>query len=135
MRAGLYEESDDEEEADERFEKTAHAGSYIAYHARKQLAFDLWWLVLGLWLICIIERDGIADPTTAVWFNQLCVALPLFGRARYPDYATVPSSSKLPRRTAPSVSALASRTRRPPSAEPSGRCRSVRRSLLFTVHS
>lgn len=46
---------DDEENADDveaRFEKLKHhsPGSYIAYHARKQLAFDMWWLVLALWL-------------------------------------------------------------------------------------
>ncbi|KEI37607.1 uncharacterized protein L969DRAFT_96134 [Mixia osmundae IAM 14324] len=35
----------------------------LAHHARKQLAFDIWWVVLAIWLICIIERHGINDPS------------------------------------------------------------------------
>jgi len=27
----------------------------ICFSARRQLAFDMWWLALSLWLICIIE--------------------------------------------------------------------------------
>ena len=30
-------------------------GNYLAMHARKQLAFDMWWLGLALFLLCIIE--------------------------------------------------------------------------------
>ena len=30
-------------------------GRYLWKHARRQLSFDMWWLVLSLFLICIIE--------------------------------------------------------------------------------
>ena len=29
--------------------------TYLAQHIRRQLSFDMWWLVLSLFLICIIE--------------------------------------------------------------------------------
>jgi hypothetical protein len=55
--------------------------------ARRQLAFDIWWLGFALWLICIIEvsraleiyrageksadsqRGNIIDANNATWFN------------------------------------------------------------------
>jgi len=44
-------------------------GKYLALHARKQLAFDMWWLSLALFFICIIERDKLVNPENAGWFN------------------------------------------------------------------
>lgn len=44
-------------------------GTYLAAHARRQLAFDIWWLGFALWLICIIERHDIQDPTSDEWFT------------------------------------------------------------------
>ena len=44
-------------------------GSFLASHARRQLAFDIWWLGFALWLICIIERDDIQDPGSNGWFT------------------------------------------------------------------
>ncbi|KAI9507993.1 cation transport protein-domain-containing protein [Russula earlei] len=44
-------------------------GNYLAFHARKQLAFDMWWLGLALFLICIIERDQLENIGNATWFN------------------------------------------------------------------
>jgi len=42
---------------------------YLAMHARKQLSFDMWWLALSLFLICIIERPNLDDTSKATWFN------------------------------------------------------------------
>ncbi|KAK9899237.1 hypothetical protein P389DRAFT_209225 [Cystobasidium minutum MCA 4210] len=64
---GLYDEAEDDDSQTE-----AHAGSvgsYFAHHARKQLAFDIWWLGLALWAICIVERTNIDDPATDSYFN------------------------------------------------------------------
>ncbi|CAD0112828.1 unnamed protein product [Aureobasidium uvarum] len=47
-------ENDGDEDADKKGEK-----SYISEHVRKQLAYDLWWLILAIWLITIIERHDI----------------------------------------------------------------------------
>ncbi|GAA6053434.1 hypothetical protein JCM3770_005164 [Rhodotorula araucariae] len=60
---GVYDEDfdDDPDDAEARFEKSHSATQYIGYHARKQLAFDLWWLGLAVWLICIVERHRIGS--------------------------------------------------------------------------
>ncbi|KAF9268582.1 TrkH-domain-containing protein [Marasmius fiardii PR-910] len=42
---------------------------YLTMHARRQLAFDMWWLCLAVFLVCIIERHEIDDPNNATWFN------------------------------------------------------------------
>jgi len=44
-------------------------GNYLSMHARRQLAFDMWWLGLALFLICIIERDQLVNEDNATWFN------------------------------------------------------------------
>lgn len=56
---GVFDREENEEDAEERFNKTRSPASYIAHHARKQLAFDLWWIVLAIFLICIVERSSI----------------------------------------------------------------------------
>ncbi|KPV78189.1 uncharacterized protein RHOBADRAFT_10478, partial [Rhodotorula graminis WP1] len=60
---GVYDEDFDEDpdDAEARFEKSHSATQYIGYHARKQLAFDLWWLGLAVWLICIVERHRLGS--------------------------------------------------------------------------
>ncbi|KAE8225980.1 hypothetical protein CF319_g1342 [Tilletia indica] len=44
-------------------------GRFIAVHARRQLAFDMWWLGFALWLICIIEKTEIENPVSNGWFD------------------------------------------------------------------
>ncbi|GEM06129.1 potassiumion transporter [Rhodotorula toruloides] len=60
---GVYDEDfdDDPDTMEARFDKSHSATEYISYHARKQLAFDLWWLALAVWLICIVERHRIGS--------------------------------------------------------------------------
>ncbi|KAH7334631.1 cation transport protein-domain-containing protein [Rhizoctonia solani] len=56
---GVY--LDDEQVDEEEPNKPAnfHAwGTYLAWHARRQLSFDMWWLAVALWLVCIIEVSG-----------------------------------------------------------------------------
>jgi hypothetical protein len=64
LTTGVYDEDfdDDPDEMEARFDKSHSATAYIGYHARKQLAFDLWWLALAVWLICIVERNRIGSP-------------------------------------------------------------------------
>ena len=55
---GIYKSTTDEgpdEEADPR--------SYLGSHLRRQLSFDLWYVFLGLFFICIIEGSRIQDST------------------------------------------------------------------------
>ncbi len=43
-----------------------HRGSYFLAHAKNQLAFDLWYIFLGVFCICIAEGDRIMDPAQPV---------------------------------------------------------------------
>ncbi|WFD34941.1 hypothetical protein MCUN1_001787 [Malassezia cuniculi] len=48
-------------------------GEFLASHARRQLAYDLWWLALGVWIVCIVERGKISDPNTSQYFSIFTV--------------------------------------------------------------
>ncbi|KAL6301984.1 cation transport protein-domain-containing protein [Sparassis latifolia] len=71
---GIYEEDDDESDYEALLTSTAESrvsiwGKYLLRHARRQLAFDMWWLALSVFLICIIERPGLTNTANATWFN------------------------------------------------------------------
>ena len=40
----------------------------IATHIRRQLSFDLWYIFLGVFIICIAESDQIEDTNNYVPF-------------------------------------------------------------------
>jgi Trk-type K+ transport system membrane component len=40
--------------------------SYVAAHLRRQLSFDLWYIFMGLFIICIAEGHRIQDPNDPV---------------------------------------------------------------------
>ncbi|KAI7938640.1 hypothetical protein MJO28_014219 [Puccinia striiformis f. sp. tritici] len=46
------------------YEGRTSTPSYLALHIRKQLAFDIWWLALAVWCICIAERSKIVNAQT-----------------------------------------------------------------------
>ncbi|KAA1472120.1 hypothetical protein DENSPDRAFT_161945 [Dentipellis sp. KUC8613] len=92
------EESDVEEEEDqddaqysENDTRVSILGRYLGRHIRRQLAFDLWWLAGILFLICIIERDGLNNPDNATWFNIFTVMFELVSA-----YSTVGLSLGIP---------------------------------------
>ena len=71
---GLFEavsEDEDEEPDVEKLKAPRHEriGKYFGWHLRRQVAFDIWWLVWAIFAICIIERTKIMDDTNAPWFN------------------------------------------------------------------
>ncbi|KAI5890192.1 TrkH-domain-containing protein [Schizophyllum commune H4-8] len=93
---GIFE--DDDLEDDEENELANMGGSrvtawsrYLVMHARKQLAFDMWWLGLATFLICIIERAPIDDDATYLWFNEFTILFELVSA-----YGTVGLSLGLP---------------------------------------
>lgn len=61
--SNVYEEKavgvQETEEDDEEFETEARPSSYILHHVRRQLAFDIWYLCTGIFILCIIERHRI----------------------------------------------------------------------------
>lgn len=65
---GLYNEEPDDT-AEPQTGGARVWGNYLAAHARRQLAFDIWWLGFALWLICIIQKHDIQDPTSDGWFT------------------------------------------------------------------
>ncbi|KAJ7668683.1 cation transport protein-domain-containing protein [Mycena polygramma] len=86
-------ESDDEEED---FTPTGENrvtvwSRYLAMHARKQLAFDMWWLGLAIFLVCIIERRSIDLEANFGWFNIFSVVFELVSA-----YGTVGLSLGIP---------------------------------------
>ncbi|EIW54439.1 TrkH-domain-containing protein [Trametes versicolor FP-101664 SS1] len=52
-------------------------GRYLAMHARKQLSFDMWWLGTALFLVCIIEKNGLEDEASNNWFTIFTVVFEL----------------------------------------------------------
>ncbi|KAJ7772100.1 cation transport protein-domain-containing protein [Mycena maculata] len=64
---------------------------YLAMHARKQLAFDMWWLGLAVFLVCIIERHAIDLEANYGWFNIFSVVFELVSA-----YGTVGLSLGIP---------------------------------------
>ncbi|OSD05765.1 TrkH-domain-containing protein [Trametes coccinea BRFM310] len=70
---GVFEASpeDEDEEPNLNEEQPRHEriGKYFSWHLRRQLAFDIWWLVFAILAVCIIERTKIMDDDNAPWFN------------------------------------------------------------------
>ncbi|KAF9560954.1 hypothetical protein CPC08DRAFT_750168 [Agrocybe pediades] len=64
---------------------------YLTMHARRQLAFDMWWLALSLFLICIIERTNLENPAQFGWFNIFYIIFELVSA-----YGTVGLSLGIP---------------------------------------
>lgn len=71
---GLYDAEDDGKDGDtvEEVGRPLAMSAYFLLHARRQLAFDIWWLGLAVWIICIVERTGIEDPATP-YFNVFSI--------------------------------------------------------------
>ena len=61
-RTNVYEEKSLGIYAHEDEEQT----SFVATHMRRQLGFDLWYIFLGLFIICIVEADQIQDTNNYV---------------------------------------------------------------------
>lgn len=53
---GIYHLRDEDKEEEEMREP-----SYIGAHLRKQLSFDLWYIFLGFFIICIVEGDRLQN--------------------------------------------------------------------------
>ncbi|KAJ7072702.1 cation transport protein-domain-containing protein [Mycena amicta] len=85
-------ESDDEDDFEPHGQSRVTVWSrYLAMHARKQLAFDMWWLGLAVFLVCIIERDHLNNEDNLGWFNIFSVVFELVSA-----YGTVGLSLGIP---------------------------------------
>ncbi|KAJ7099551.1 cation transport protein-domain-containing protein [Mycena belliarum] len=93
---GVFNEETDPDDDEDNFQPTGESrvtvwSRYLAMHARKQLAFDMWWLGLAVFLVCIIERKNIDSAETLSWFNIFSVVFELVSA-----YGTVGLSLGIP---------------------------------------
>ncbi|KAJ7725300.1 potassium transporter [Mycena maculata] len=69
---GVFEEpppEEDEEPTDlDKFEPRERIGRYLLWHLDRQMSIDIWWLVWGVFLVAIIERDRLLDDSMK-WFD------------------------------------------------------------------
>ncbi|KAG2132282.1 cation transport protein-domain-containing protein [Suillus bovinus] len=90
---GIY--KDDDSEVENAFSTTGPRmtvwSRYLAMHARRQLAFDMWWLCLALVLVCIIERGNLENTEIQGWFNIFTIIFELVSA-----YGTVGLSLGIP---------------------------------------
>lgn len=70
---GIFDAHEEESDGESEFQASGPRmtvwSRYLAMHARKQLAFDMWWLAGALFLVCIIERGNIMNPDNQSWFT------------------------------------------------------------------
>ncbi|CCO33656.1 Low-affinity potassium transport protein [Rhizoctonia solani AG-1 IB] len=88
---GVYLDGEGDEEEPNGPSSVSAWGSYLAWHARRQLSFDMWWLAVALWLLCIIERGEIMNPESEHWFDIFTIIFELVSA-----YGTVGLSLGLP---------------------------------------
>ncbi|KAI9442969.1 TrkH-domain-containing protein [Lactarius indigo] len=76
---GIFEDDEDDTDIENEEDypvtdsRVAVWGRYLARHTRRQLSFDMWWLALALFLICIVERGQLRNPENASWFTTFAV--------------------------------------------------------------
>ncbi|KAJ3485808.1 hypothetical protein NLI96_g4697 [Meripilus lineatus] len=71
------EDEDDEPALLDTKDRGERIGKYFGWHLRRQVAYDVWWLVWGIFLVCIIERTKLMDEENAPWFNLFRVVFEL----------------------------------------------------------
>ncbi|THH06536.1 hypothetical protein EW145_g4017 [Phellinidium pouzarii] len=92
---GVFE--DDDEDSDSESEPTGEGprvvvwGRFLAWHARRQLAFDMWWLGLGMFIVCIVERSKIQNESNLQWFTIFSIIFEIISA-----YSTVGLSLGVP---------------------------------------
>ena len=91
---GIY---NDDEESEPQFPAGPSDGqrmtvwsTYLAQHIRRQLSFDMWWLGVALFLVCIIERHEL-NNANAYYFDIFAIVFELVSA-----YGTVGLSLGLP---------------------------------------
>jgi len=48
-------------------------GDYMAWHLKRQLSFDIWWLALAVFLICVFERGKLLDPSRSSYMTVFAI--------------------------------------------------------------
>ncbi|KAI9066036.1 TrkH-domain-containing protein [Trametes sanguinea] len=94
----IYESDSGEDELDDDAHWNAPSesrvaiwGRYLLRHTRRQLSFDMWWLAVSLFLLCIIERSNLTDASKISYFNIFALIFELVSA-----YGTVGLSLGIP---------------------------------------
>jgi potassium uptake Trk family protein len=78
-RTNVYEEKSlgvyGGEHEEDIYDRPTH--SYVGFHLRKQLSFDLWYVFLGLFIIAIAEGSNLGNPKDSVCSNDPLIPLDL----------------------------------------------------------
>lgn len=74
----------DEDANDDGFESPEGRvvwGRFLSVHMRKQLAYDLWWLILVIWIVCLAEKTKImsGDFSSMTLFNIVYEEVSAYG--------------------------------------------------------
>ncbi|KAF9458719.1 cation transport protein-domain-containing protein [Collybia nuda] len=74
---GVFEppEGDITEDLD-KLEVRERVGKYVGWHLRRQLSIDIWWLVWGIFIVAIVERDNLMNEAKP-WFNMFSILFEL----------------------------------------------------------
>ncbi|PFH45965.1 hypothetical protein AMATHDRAFT_8427 [Amanita thiersii Skay4041] len=78
---GVYQEPTEEESAEEPenlglLGRRERIGRYLSWHLRRQMSIDIWWLVWGILLVAIIERNNLLDENKK-WFDMFRIVFEL----------------------------------------------------------
>ncbi|KAK7029888.1 potassium transporter [Favolaschia claudopus] len=69
---GVFEEAPDEEDEEpadlHKLEPRERIGRYLLWHLDRQMSIDIWWLVWGIFLVAVIERNNLLDESKK-WFD------------------------------------------------------------------
>lgn len=81
---GIYgqEDQSDEDDGNDPRNRAAESrvaiwGRYLYRHIRRQLSFDMWWLALTLFLLCVIERSPLMNTQNSAWFTMFALIFEL----------------------------------------------------------
>ncbi|CAK5270995.1 unnamed protein product [Mycena citricolor] len=69
---GIFEEPPDDADEEpmdlDKLQPRERIGRYLWWHIDRQLSIDIWWMVWGVFLVAIIERDNLLDENKK-WFD------------------------------------------------------------------
>ncbi|GJJ14171.1 hypothetical protein Clacol_008432 [Clathrus columnatus] len=65
---GVFEHPEEDEEPELSGTRGERVGKYLNWHLRRQLSIDIWWIVWGVFFVCIIERANLLDENKK-WFD------------------------------------------------------------------
>ncbi|PKI85887.1 Trk1p [Malassezia vespertilionis] len=92
---GIYEPKTDAGSQTRGSDGDAVWGRFLSEQMRRQVAYDLWWIALAIWIVCIAEKSKLQDNETYPYISIFTVIYELVSA-----YGTVGISTGSPPRSA-----------------------------------